>query len=105
MSENNKPTQLVIDDTVYETSLTEKFKKRTKYLSLKHQEVRAFIPGLILDIMVKEKQRIKKGERLMILEAMKMNNFVIAPKDGIVRRIYIEKNQKVVKGQLLILMD
>jgi len=65
-------------------------------------EVKAPMPGVILSILVEEGQEIKKGEALLILEAMKMENMIKSPTDGIVTSISIEKDQSVEKNETLI---
>lgn len=65
-------------------------------------EVRSPMPGVILSIVVEVGQEIKKGEPLLILEAMKMENMIKSPTDGIVRSISIEKGQNVEKNETLV---
>ncbi|HEX5350976.1 MAG TPA: biotin/lipoyl-containing protein, partial [Trichococcus sp.] len=48
--------------------------------------------GTILRILVKEGQRVKKGENLIVLEAMKMENEIVADEDGIIRSILVKAN-------------
>ena len=50
-------------------------------------------------------KKIKKGDTVMIVEAMKTMNHIPSPKDGIVKSIYIEDGQPVEFGQLLVLLD
>ena len=50
-------------------------------------------------------KKIKKGDTVMIIEAMKTMNHIPSPKDGIVKSIYIEDGQPVEFGQLLVLLD
>lgn len=102
MSDNHRPAQLVIDDTTYETTLTEKYKKRKKFEVANPKLIRAYIPGVIKKIVVKEGQQVKIGDSLLILEAMKMQNNITAPVDGKVKSIAVDLDQMVVKNQLLI---
>lgn len=60
------------------------------------------MPGLILDILVTEGQEIKEGEQVLVLSAMKMENIITAPSDGVVKLIEVKKDDAVEKGQLLI---
>lgn len=73
--------------------------------STKLDNIKAPMPGLIIDIMVKEGQSIEKGTPLLILEAMKMENVLKADGEGIVKSIEIIKGQAVDKGQILIEME
>ena len=52
--------------------------------------------------MTKQGKKIKKGDSLFVLEAMKMENVITAPIDGVIKRFNIEKGQPVKKGDLLI---
>ncbi|MDO5971810.1 acetyl-CoA carboxylase biotin carboxyl carrier protein subunit [Flavivirga aquimarina] len=71
--------------------------------SAKHIEsVEAPMPGLILEINVKTNQDVKEGDPLLILEAMKMENIITSPRDGIIKSISVNKGDAVEKKQLLI---
>ncbi|MBK8956115.1 MAG: acetyl-CoA carboxylase biotin carboxyl carrier protein subunit [Saprospiraceae bacterium] len=63
------------------------------------------MPGLVLDILVKPGQKIEKGDHLITLEAMKMENILRSQHSGIVREISVEKSDKVEKNQTLILFE
>jgi len=69
----------------------------------KVNDVKAPMPGLILDIKVQPGQEVKKGEPLLILEAMKMENILKSPGDGIVKEVKVQLRQNVEKNQVLIL--
>lgn len=73
--------------------------------SKKSNEIIAPMPGLILSINVKEKQEVKEGDILMILEAMKMENAIESPKNGIVKSINIKIGTTVAKGSLMIELE
>jgi biotin carboxyl carrier protein len=60
------------------------------------------MPGTILDIRVSEGQNVKAGEILLILEAMKMENEIVSPKDGVVNRIHTSKSSTVSTGDALV---
>ena len=64
--------------------------------------LKAPMPGLVLDIKVDAKQKVKKGDPLIILEAMKMENLIKSVSEGIVERIHVQKGSAVEKGQILI---
>jgi len=67
-----------------------------------HNEIRAPMPGMILDVLVKEGQEVSKGEKLVILEAMKMENIIKSSGEGIIQTINIHKGMNVEKNQVLI---
>ncbi|MBR9975900.1 MAG: acetyl-CoA carboxylase biotin carboxyl carrier protein subunit [Bacteroidetes bacterium] len=93
---------LVIDDSRYRTRLTTKFARRLPYTKPDPNMVKAFIPGLIQDVVVQPGQKVKWGDSLLILEAMKMRNDVTAPHDGTIKNVLVKKNERVMKNQLLI---
>lgn len=68
-------------------------------------DIKAPMPGLILDVNVKEGDEVKEGDFLLVLEAMKMENTLTAPREGIVKSISVKKGQTVEKNQLLIEME
>ena len=66
------------------------------------QEIRAPMPGLILNINIEEGQQVKKGEAIMILEAMKMENIIKSPGEGVVKKINVGIGESVDKNSLLV---
>jgi pyruvate carboxylase subunit B len=62
----------------------------------------ATLPGQITKILIIERQQVKKGQLLMVLEAMKMQNEITAPCDGIIDELDIYEGQLVTKGQQLL---
>jgi biotin carboxyl carrier protein len=65
-------------------------------------EIKAPMPGLILEICVAVGQEVAENEALLILEAMKMENTLVSPRSGKIKSIAVEKSNAVEKGQLLI---
>lgn len=93
---------LVIDGTKYKTDLTIKFEKRTRFEPVNEKHITAFIPGTVGKILVKEGQSVKKGHRLMILEAMKMKNRLEAPFNCTVKKINVKEGENVPKNFIMI---
>ncbi len=71
----------------------------------KINEIKAPMPGLILDVQIKEGDEVKEGDMIMILEAMKMENVLKASGDGVVKEIKVKKGDSVEKNQILIQFD
>ena len=67
--------------------------------------IKAPMPGLILDIHVKVGQKVKTEQALLILEAMKMENVIISPRDGVIKSVNIAKGDAIEKGHLLIELE
>ena len=63
------------------------------------------LPGVILDIKVKAGDSVKKGDTIMVLEAMKMENNIQATSDGTVAKVSVEKGASVLEGAELIVIE
>jgi biotin carboxyl carrier protein len=102
VSEKDKFSQIELENGVFETQVTRKFALRKPFERHDPGVIKAVIPGAIAEIIVKPHTMVKKGDTLMILEAMKMLNRIMAPLDGEVKAIHVKRNEKVAKGQALI---
>lgn len=102
---------LEVNGSKYHLKIEDEYDQLVKKMGLssgasqKMKSIKAPMPGLILDILIKPGQEIQKGDQLLILEAMKMENVLKAEGEGIVKSIIIEKGAAVDKGQLLIEME
>jgi biotin carboxyl carrier protein len=63
--------------------------------------IKSPMPGLIVAVPVAAGQAVSKGDQIVILESMKMENELRAPRDGVVKRLHVEPGQSVEKNQLL----
>lgn len=70
--------------------------------SAKVSSVRAPMPGLIIDLKVRDGDAVKSGDTLLILEAMKMENIIKAPADATVKSVKVSMGEGVEKNQVLI---
>jgi len=93
---------LTIDGTVYETRLTKKFARRKPYVPKDPNLMAAFIPGVIRAVYVRPGDVVRRGQSLLILEAMKMQNDLAAPRTATVSAVHAAPGDTVAKGQLLI---
>ncbi len=96
---------LNINTRLYKTRLSSKYANRQPYKSADPGMVMSFIPGTVLDIVVEPGQIVRKGELLMILDAMKMKNQIKCKMDGIVKNVLVKKGDKISKGIVLIEME
>ena len=71
-------------------------------LTLGQQKIISPMPGLIQKIQCSEGQSIKKGEALVVLNAMKMENIIKAPENGEVIKVFVKEGEQVEKGKVLI---
>lgn len=97
--------QVFTEGRKYKTLLTKKIAERKKWVAPNPNEIVSHIPGVVASIDVKEGQKVKKGEKLMIYEAMKMKNIINAPFEGIIRRVAVKVGENLPKGALLIVME
>ncbi|MEG1909625.1 MAG: acetyl-CoA carboxylase biotin carboxyl carrier protein subunit [Bacteroidales bacterium] len=74
-----------MEDTTYKTTFTKKYIDRKPYTPAKPMEIISFLPGTIGECFVKVGDSVKKGDKLLVLDAMKMNNELLAPADGTVK--------------------
>ena len=93
---------LLIGETEYFTTLTKKFENRKMWKAPNHKLVMSVIPGTILNVFVKKGDVLKKGDPLVILEAMKMRNEVDMPRDGKIKSVNVSEGEKVPKGHLIV---
>lgn len=105
MNEKEHLNHLVVDDTVYKTRLSRKYETRKKWERPDPRFVRVGLPGAVRAILVKPGQRVVRGAPLIVLEAMKMQNEVPSPLDGVVAEIRVKEGQVLAKGELIALLD
>jgi biotin carboxyl carrier protein len=68
-------------------------------------EVKAPMPGKILDVLVKVGDQVKEDDEVIMLEAMKMENPIYAPADGTVKEIKVKANDTVETDQLMMVIE
>ena len=71
--------------------------------SKKISDLKAPMPGLVVEVAVVDGQEVSKGDRLVVLEAMKMENILKAPADAIIKKVNVKKGSTVEKNEMLIL--
>lgn len=71
-------------------------------LTTKVSDIKAPMPGLVLSLVAKIGETVQKGDALLILEAMKMENVIKSPTDGVIKSIAIKTGDAVEKNQLLL---
>jgi biotin carboxyl carrier protein len=106
----NKIFTININGTLYTAKINDRYDQLIEQLGMnatatpKIGDIKAPMPGLVLEVSVVEEQSVLKGDKILILEAMKMENIIKAAGDGIVKSILIKKGNAVEKGQVLIEM-
>ena len=100
MSKKEKLEFLNINNSLYQTRISNKFKNRISYQPADPKMILSFIPGTVLEIFVSPGQSVKKGDLLLILDAMKMQNRLKCPVDGKIKSIVARKGDRVSKGAI-----
>ncbi|MEN7551112.1 biotin/lipoyl-containing protein [Rapidithrix thailandica] len=102
---------LKINGRVYHLEVKDQYDILLEKLGMKDallqkvNDLKAPMPGLILEVKAKEGERVKKGEPLLILEAMKMENVLKAPEDVTIKSVKVSQADNVEKNQLLLVFE
>ena len=97
-----------INGNLYNISIEDQYDLLLKQLGMdnmqanKVKDIKAPMPGLVLNIFVEEGMEVSKGENILVLEAMKMENIIKSPAEGRVKTIFIKNGDKVEKNQILL---
>jgi len=95
---------LIIDGDKYRTRYNTKFEKRKSWESPNPKKITSIIPGTIVKVFTKVGQEVKKGDPILLLEAMKMKNKILFNIDGKVKSIKVKEGDKVPKDHLMLEM-
>ena len=105
---NQKLYSIKVNNNTYDVDIYDALDQQIEALgfeigaSKQVNDIKAPMPGLILEINVKEGQEVKENYALLILEAMKMENVINSPREGIIKSIQVKQGQTVDKNMLLI---
>ena len=111
ISEEDKIAKVKINGSEYNVSLRDKYDLLLETMGmnlLSHKNevtLKAPMPGLVLDIMIEIGDHVTKGDSLVILEAMKMENIIKSSGDFVIKSIEIESGSKVDKNQILLTFE
>ena len=104
----NKTFRLRIGKRLYTVSLVDELQHLVQELGMDKaaatvaRDIKAPMPGLVLKLLVKEGDTVKKNDPVLILEAMKMENVIKSPGDAVVKKLHAAEKTAVEKGQLLV---
>ncbi len=107
----NKEVTISVNGQLYLTTIKEPIDQLLSNMGLdlkamqKAEPVKAPMPGLVLKMLVTPGQQVNKGDALMILEAMKMENVLKATTAGVVKAVKVAERTAVEKGTILIEME
>lgn len=103
-----KTATIKVNGNLYNLQMEDQFDLLLKQLgmdaavSAKIREIKAPMPGLVLKIMVEEGATVQKGDNLLVLEAMKMENILKSTTDGIIKKINVTQGDKIEKNTVLL---
>jgi biotin carboxyl carrier protein len=91
--------------TVMDEQIQKLIKASPEKFHKKELAVKAVMPGLVIDVTVKEGDSVKAGDALLVVEAMKMQNEVKTPREGVVKKILVQKGKTVNSGDTIIIIE
>jgi len=95
----------VVTARKYKTLLTKKYINRPVWEKHMPGEVLTGLPGTVIETFVKKGQKVKEGELIMTIEAMKMINRITSPVTGVVNAINVKIGDKVGKNHLMMKIE
>jgi len=90
------------DGVSYNTTIPKKFATKKKYELPNPKLIKAFIPGTIKNVFVSDGNKVKKNDKLLVLEAMKMKNNIVSPMQGVIKKVFVKQGDLVTKNEVLI---
>jgi biotin carboxyl carrier protein len=102
MAEQEKTQIIIVHSAKYQTTYNKKYENRKVWAEPNFNHINSYIPGTIIDILVKNGQKVAAGESILILEAMKMYNDIKMPFKGKIVKVFVEIGQKIPKNFLMI---
>jgi len=104
----SKTAEIHISSNTYTVQLKDRFDELLHDLGMdvsntnKDNEVKAPMPGRVLEILVKEGDSVSEGDGLLVLEAMKMENIIKSTREGVLKQIQATKGDSVEKNAVLL---
>lgn len=102
MAEKEKLQEIIVHSAIYQTTYNKKYENRKVWVEPNFNHIKSYIPGTVVDILIKVGQKVAAGESIMILNAMKMYNDIKMPFKGKILKINIEVGQKIPKNYVMI---
>ena len=108
---NGKKMRIEVSGEVFDVEIKDELDQMLQKMgfgsaSQKHvKEIKAPMPGLVMEVAVAEGQEVLEGDKILILEAMKMENSIIIHANATIKKILVKTGQAVEKGQVLVELD
>lgn len=103
--EQQELVDFIVTARKYKTTLTEKFKNRPVWHKPYVGDVISHLPGTIVELEVKVGDEVEAGQLLLIHQAMKMLNRVVAPISGVVSEVNVQIGEQIPKDHLMVHID
>jgi biotin carboxyl carrier protein len=103
-----KTCEIKVGNSILTVSVRDKYDELLKDMGIDEvagkrvNDIKAPMPGMVLQVMVQNGQPIKKGDAIVVLEAMKMENILKSPSDGTIKNILVVTGDKVEKNQVMV---
>lgn len=100
-----------MEGKVYEVDIMNELDMQLKTMGFNNisakqlKEIKAPMPGMVLEVIATEGEQLEAGARLLVLEAMKMENVISLPAASTIKRVLIKKGEAVQKNQVLMELD
>lgn len=110
-NDEEKTFSIRVNNNIYKLKVSDRYDALLKELGLdalqakKASDLKAPMPGLVVEVSVAVGDTVSKGDKLLVLEAMKMENILKAQSDAIVKKVNITKGNTVEKNEVLILFE
>ncbi len=111
INKEEKTVKLKVNEKTFEIKITDELDKLLKTMGIqnhksqKNKDLKAPMPGLVTDILINIGDAVQKGDNLLVLEAMKMENNLKVEQDAIIKDIVIKKGNSVEKNQVLVIFE
>jgi biotin carboxyl carrier protein len=111
VNKDNKTVTLSINGMEYELQISEPVDKMLQAMGLEGRKagkvnlIKAPMPGMVLNVLVTAGQQLFKGDPVIVLEAMKMENIFKAPEESRVKEVLVKEKTAVEKGQVLVVLE
>lgn len=108
INHESKTLTLLYNGQKFNASITEPLDEILKSMGLENaltpkiSDLKAPMPGLVLQVLVNPGDQVAKGDKILVLEAMKMENAIKSPTDGIIDEVFVQQAQAVDKNQILV---
>ena len=111
VNRKEKTVTMLVNGTKYRAALTDRLDDLLRSMGMdkavanKVSEIKAPMPGLVLRVIAEAGATVKKGDPLLVLEAMKMENILKSSADAVIKKVSVVKGDKVDKNQVLLVME